>query len=260
METKTKPRINNISAVAIIFRKSDPSQVFIEMKDDGYPMAAFRRQLCFIGGNWIGENARSDTNPLMTARREIEEELSFDHAVRSSEELALLGMVSEVIYDEAARSTREVTDEDRQLLERLKGEIREGLTPFGDFILTVERKVLDRADPKNSRDGFSGLCSYYLSPISEESWGHLSSLQQTFGNLSNESVTLITSLGKIIETGTKTAFGHDQILQRFFLSRGLSEAENLPLVEGIASQSVGGPLSLYSEYLEQYDILKRPPI
>lgn len=260
METGTKPRINNISAVAIIFRRSDPSELFIEMKDDGYPMAAFRRQLCFIGGNWIGDGARGDLNPLMTARREISEELSLDRAVRSSEELALLGIVSEVTHYEVARSSHEVTGEDRQLLERLKNEVCEGLAPFGDFVNSVPKSVLDEADPKNTRDGFSSLSSYYQVGIGEQSWEILANLQQAFGNLSNESVTLITSLGKIIETGTKTAFGHDQVLQRFFLSRGFPVAHNLPLVDDITSESAHAPLPSYREYLDRYEILKRPPV
>jgi hypothetical protein len=130
--------------------------------------------------------------------------------------------------------------------------------PFGDFLNTVTRQALDVADPANKRDGFTTLSSYWLISLPEHEWGILVRLQEKFKNLSNESITLITSLEEIIRTGTKTSFAHDRVLQRFFRDQGLSEAGNLPLVPGLESVRVGLPLSAYSNYLDQYDVAKKP--
>ena len=84
----------------------------------------------------------------------------------------------------------------------------------------------------------------------------LSGLQERFKNLSNESITLITSLEEIIRTGTKTSFVHDRVLQRFFLGRGFKKAENLPLVPELTSVAAGMPLPTYRDYLERYEVIR----
>ncbi len=92
----------------------------------------------------------------------------------------------------------------------------------------------------------------------ETDWAALVFLQQKFGNLSNESLTLITSLSEIVRTNTKTAFAHDRVLQRFFLTQGLKEAHDLPLVPTLKSLEAGKPLPTYRDYLEQYDVSRKP--
>lgn len=253
-----KQRINNIASVGIIVRKANPSQIFIEVKDDGYPMKAFRRTLCPIGGNWIGEASRHDISPLYTFYRELKEELSLEKRTASTLELKLLGLTPEDNFYNTPRTEQIVTADERQILEDLKQIIIENCVPFGDYINAIPKKVLDQADPKNERDGFTALVSYWIIVLDEKYWRDLAILQDKFGNLSNESITIITTLEEIVETGVKTAFGHDRPLQQFFLCYGLEQAKSFPLVDGISSQEVGKPMASYQDYLIKYEVAKKP--
>jgi len=253
-----KKSVTNISAVGIIFRAANPAEIFIEMKDDGHPIKLVRRQLCPIGGNWIGKGAVNDTNTLSTFRRELGEELSFEHPVRDSIELNLMGMSSTEHFEPVPQTSVEITDVDRERLNRLKDAIIKSAMPFGDYLNTVTKLALDSADSENKRDGFTTLSSYFVVSLSEDSWEILLGLQKKFNNLSNESLTMVTSLDEIIRTKTKTAFSHDGALKDFFLNHGLSVAKDLPTVSGCYSEKVGLPLSSYEAYLEQYEVAKKP--
>ena len=253
-----KIAVTNISSVGIIFRRDDPSQIFIEVKDDGHPIKLVRRQLCFIGGNWIGESAKLDVNPLATFRRELAEELSFDRPLRNSIELAKLGMADAETFAPALKAANTATMVSRRILTSVRRRMQRNAVPFGDFLNTVPKSALDAADPENKRDGFTTLASYWAVPLGTVAWSDLQSLQDIFGNLSNESVTLITSLDDIVKTNTKTSFCHDRVLQRFFLTFGYAAAKELPLVPGLESVPVGPPLATYADYLERYEVAKRP--
>ncbi|HEB46698.1 MAG TPA: hypothetical protein ENI19_03260 [Candidatus Nealsonbacteria bacterium] len=253
-----RKKINNIASVAIIIRASNPSQIFIELKDDGYPMKTFRRCLCPIGGNWIGEAAKCDQNPLDTVRREIMEEICLEKRTASTIELDLLGIKPGRSFYQVPTIDQIPTSDDIKILDELKQVIAEGLVPFGDYINTIPKSVLDRSDPENERDGFSALVSYWAVALDEQRWKEITALQEKFGNLSNESITLVTSVDEIIEVGVKTAFGHDRPLKEFFLCYGLHSAQQFPLINGISSQEIGKPLASYQEYLERYEILKKP--
>ena len=253
-----KTRIVNIAGVGIIFRESNPSEIFLEVKDDGHPIKLVRRQLCFIGGNWIGKTAKDDRNTLHTFRRELGEELSFDRPVRNSVRLALLGMADIEEFAPTPDPSAKVTEEDTDELARLKRVMVRTAIPFGDFLNTIPKAALDAADPQNKREGFTALCSYWQIPLGENNWARLVDLQTRFNNLSNESITVVTSLEEIIRTDTKTAFGHDWVLKEFFLDHGLKDAENLPLVHGTESVYAGMPMDSYNQYLRCYDVARHP--
>lgn len=259
MNKANKIQITNMSSVGIIFRAANPGEIFIEMKDDGHPIKLVRRQLCPIGGNWIGKGAKDDGNPLETFKRELREEMSFGRPPRDSKELALMGMSAGVEHFEASpQRSVEVTNEDKENLEYVKRTILVSVTPFGDFLNTVSKTALDAADPDNKRDSFTTLTSYWAVPLDEIDWEMLLALQNKFENLSNESVTLVTSLDKIIKEGTKTAFAHDRVLQSFFLMRGLPAALELPLVPDLQSVWMGSTLPTYEAYLERFEVTKKP--
>ncbi len=254
-----KRSVTNIASVGIIYRKSDPREIFIEVKDDGHPIKLVRRQLCVIGGNWIGDGAKQDRGPLDTFRRELEEELSFDRPLKTGGDLQALGLLAEAeIFAPSPEPTKKVSVDDRTQLKYLKAVISESAVPFGAFTNTITKVAMDTVDPENKRDNFIVLACYWTVPLAEPEWQKLRDLQQRFGNLSNESITLLTSLDEIIATGVKTSFAHDRVLQRFFLAMGFSEAKNLPLVEGLESVFEGPVLASYEDYLEQYEIAKRP--
>lgn len=252
--------ITNHSAVALIYRQLHPNQIFIEMKDDGHPIRLVRRQLCPIGGNWVGKGAARDKNPRATVCREVVmEELSFDHPSRDPIELMELGHSKDAeLMAPTKRLDTEVTPEDKADLDTIKAVIQNELKPFGDFLDTVTKEAMDNADPANKREGFTVLSSYFTVGFDEEVWAKLVRLQTKFGNLSNESVTLITSLEEIIEAGTKTAFGHDGPLQAFFASHGLPLAAQLPMVPGTSSTFIGVPRSRYADYAADFMATKKP--
>lgn len=253
-----KAFIDHIAGVGIVFRASDPSQVFIEIKDDGLPIKAFRRGLCPIGGNWIGELAKKDRNALETFRREFNEEIALKSIAASTLELRLLGDIPEGNFYQTPRANYTPSDEETEALNSLKRFITGVREPFGDYIIDMPKEVFDKADPENKREGFNVLVSYWLIALSEIQWGQLVSLQDSFANLSNESVTVITSLEEIVDAGIKFAYGHDRPLQEFFLTQGFQSARRLSLIDGIAYQKVGMPLASYSDYLDIYDVKRKP--
>ena len=259
MTSEAKVPITNISAVGLIHRESDPSRIYIDFKDDGLPVKAFRRTLCPVGGNWIGEGAKADADPLATFRRELLEELSFEKVERSSEEYVDLGIADlEVFGAVGGFSGAEVTAEDHADLAHLKRTISESAAPFGDYLTEIPKSVLDAADPENKRNGFTVLVSYYRVGLSDEDWTKLERLQRKFGNLSNESISVILSLAEIVEKGIKCAFAHDIALRDFFRSRDCKGADGLPIYDGTHAERVHDPLGSYAEYLERYDVAKTP--
>ena len=64
----------------------------------------------------------------------------------------------------------------------------------------------------------------------------------------------------MIRTDPPGTWGHDQVLRRFFMHRGVPRAEELPCLEGIAIEEVGAPLPDYQAYLEKYEIAKKPAV
>lgn len=252
-----KERVSNLASVGIIFRTANPSEIFIEIKDDGYPLKVFRRCLCPIGGNWIGEAGKRDRKPLDTFRREFDEEISLQRAIASTLELKLLGFEPEGNFYQTPKKDYIPTSDETKIFAELKQVIAESCTPFGDFKCQIPKEVILREEPESKREGFTAIVSYWLVAVSEDRWKQLTNLQRAFGNLSNESITIITSLREIIETGTKTAFGHDRALQKFFLSFGLKDAYRLPFIEGIQAKEVGKTLASYEEYMSKYDIQRK---
>jgi hypothetical protein len=247
-----------MASVAIIYSMRNPTLLCIEIKTDGHPIVLVRRQLCFLGGNWIGENAKGDVGPLDTLRREIREELSLDRPSGSSVELMLLGQAATQLFEPTPISGKLITPGDVNDLFGIRETICYKAVPFGSYLNTVTREALDAADPNNKRNGFTTLACYFAVPLNDEEWETLVRLQMDFGNLSNESITLLTSLPEMVRLRTKTAFGHDQVLRDFFLAMGLSEAKNLSMVLGITSQFAGPPMATYQDYLAVYDIAKKP--
>lgn len=254
-----KTSITNIAGVGIIYEEAYPANIFIGRKDKTHQIMLGRDQLCPIGGNWIGETAKGDLNPLETFRRELREEISFDRPIRSSKELAQMGMAEAKTFAPTPIGGIEITEEDREDLAKLKDVITRSATPFGDYLNTVPKAALDAADPTNKRDGFTTLASYYMVPLNNRNWERLEDLQHKFGNLSNESATLIVDLGTIVARNMKIAFAHDRVLKEFWIQMGFKpKAERLPLVPGLDSQLMSMPLSTYAAYLERYDVAKKP--
>lgn len=256
--------VNHIASVVIVYKKSDPSQIFIEIKDDTHPLKAVRLKLCPIGGNWIGESGKNDKCPKDTLIREIREELSFVKTTRTSDELlqcianASVATSEREVFDPVVASLLTPTEQEIWKLNEIREIICHFSVPFGDFFVTLPRSVFDRFDPENKRDGFSPLITYFECGLEDEWWNALVALQQKFGNLSNESITLITSLDRIVDSPIYSAFGHEHGLKAFFLRQGFAKAIDFPLIDGIGGYYAGVPLESYEEYLRRYEVLKKP--
>jgi hypothetical protein len=83
-------------------------------------------------------------------------------------------------------------------------------------------------------------------------------LQNKFGNISNESVTLLTSLDEILALKQKSAFSHDRVLKLFFEKMTHEQISEFPLVEGLSTEYVGETKVSYKEYDQLYEIKKSP--
>lgn len=253
-----KTKVNNIASVGIIYRKTNPSEIFIEKKDAGYPIKLFRNCLCPIGGNWIGKEAKQDKNPLETFRREIAEELNPINPTASNFELRLLGIESKSKERRIHRHRNAITPHDKKILTKIKNAIEKSARPFGDFILSTPKKYLDQADSKNKLIDLTCLVSYWLVPLDEKSWNNLSFLQKKYANLSSESHSQITSLENIVKTKQFIGFGHDQVFKKFFLDQKINLARKMKIIKGPRAQKIGSPKSSYLKYLANFEISKKP--
>jgi hypothetical protein len=250
--------VNNLSAVGIIARAKDPSQIFIDLKDDGLPVKAFRRTLCPIGGNWVGDGAKNDVSPLDTFTRELKEEFSFERPTRDSLELSMLGIADRQFMTPAKGLSADVRPSDWDDLGVVRQSIIDNARPYADFLLTTSKSVIDLADPENKRDGFVTLSSYFDSYLDEVVWELLTGLYERFGNLSNESLSVMTSLDEIVASGTAFAYAHDQGMRHWFLGQGFEKANYLRIMPNAPFEHVGPPLKSYGAYLERYDVAKKP--
>lgn len=253
----TKP-VSNFSSTVIVFKASDPTKVFLTLKDGTHPTVLVRGCLCPIGGNWIGPNAAMHKSPSDTVISEFVEETSFDKPFRSGEELALLGLADSIAtFQPTEGSGAEPTSEDRMDLKVVIGAVVNSIMPMALFENTVSKEALDAADLANKKDGFTVANSYFTAGLDDETWAKLERLQKKFGNLSNESVSVITSLDEIINTGTKCAFGHDSGLKFFFEEKGYS-VYGFPAILGVTGECKGLVMDSYERMLEVYAPAKRP--
>lgn len=253
-----KLKINNIASAGIIYKVSDPAQIFMEIKDSTYPLVAFRKRLCPIGGNWIGRLARNDRNTHDTFTREVKEELNLRKIFAHNLELRLLGIESKSKIRQIQRAKMMITNQDRKSLKLIKNSIIKGGQVFGDFLITIPKKMMRREDQSLPYDRTSYICSYYFVALSDEIWEKLLELQKRFKNLSNESTTIITSVNKIVKYNLKIAFGHDKVIKKFLALKKVGGLKRFPVTNGIRVETLGRPLGSYREYLEKYSVARIP--
>ncbi|MFA5991380.1 MAG: hypothetical protein WC794_03990 [Candidatus Doudnabacteria bacterium] len=253
-----KIRINNISSVVVPFRRANPAQILIEIKDNTHPIHLVRGGLCPIGGNWIGQTAIHDASPLDTVRREVFEELVLDSKPVSTEALVELGLAEVVENYATSRNENAITNFERLMLNEVVGVIIDSMSPFGSYLNTITREAMLSVDPSSTRETFTTLSCYFLAPLDDATFFKLSVLQQRVGNLSNESITLVTSLDEILERNLSGAFAHEQPLRDFFLAMGFNHAKHMRIVPNQTSVYAGPPLASYADYLKLYDVAKKP--
>jgi hypothetical protein len=253
-------KINSISSVGIIYRKSNPEEVFFEIKDDGLPVKAFRRMLNPIGGNWVGEVAKSDQNTWDTFKREIREELNLDGVMVSTVELRLLGYLPQNKFYKTKISNCIPSDTERKMFGDLKEEMIKDRIPFGDYLINIPMEYFNKGELDKKVEDWNDLNSYWLIPLSEKNWGRLVYFQNKFGNLSRESISTITSLREIVETRMSFAFGHDRPIRDFFMIHNAILARKMPILKGIVCSTLCFPRESYGDYLKKYEVVRKPNV
>jgi hypothetical protein len=250
-------KVNNVSGSGILYPTSDPSEIFITAKDGGYPIDAFRNHLCASGGNWIGESARGDTSPRETFVREFHEEFSFDKPMQSAEEAIAVGIATEAVSYRSIPCIKDPSEQDIRDLQQIKLLVSRKAYHVADNIQRVPRIVFDRADAANQRGDMVSLNSFYAVPLEDDEWETLERLQREFGNLSNESISLVTTLSEIVERRTPFSWGYDQIVREFFLLHGFVEANEMYLVPDITVERID-PVGTYADILTRFEVARRP--
>jgi hypothetical protein len=253
-----KQKINNISAVGIIYREADPRWIFIEMKTADYPRRVFASRGLIIGGNWIGDLAKNDRNPKDTLVRELGEEISFAKPVQNFTEFNLLFRERRLDTYVVKASDWKASEEEILVLNSLKRNIAAKYQPFGDYLQHIPEEVFRRGEPDYSKGDYWGLCSVWQAGLSEQEWTSLVMLQRLAGNLSNESITVMTSLDEIVNHHFEIAWGQDRVLRDFFLNKGFRRAGDFPLIPGLLAGYVGQPYYSYAKYLSMYDVERHP--
>jgi hypothetical protein len=192
----------------------------METKTPGYPRKIYVEKGLLIGGNWVGPNAINDEGPKGTFLREVREKLSFNNSVVDPAEMAILFGTDHSGHSSTSRNITP-TAEDEDALKKIIQAIEANAKPFHAFIQEVEKSVFDMGDPKNKAGKYQGLTSVFEVPLPDDEWFALVDLQQKYGNISNESQSLITSVWKIVEKNIRIAWGQDIILQDFFVKHKL---------------------------------------
>jgi hypothetical protein len=253
-------RVQNFASVGIIYLLSDPRQILVEAKTPDYPVKCFAGRLLIIGGNWAGPNAIADLTPRATLIREFSEEFGFDKPMANTGELAeILGGGKIEDYHVESNPGFTPNESAASQLFLLRKFIMDGYRPFGTFVPFIPEKIFRQADPDYNKGDFRYLVSVFSVGLDDVTWQSLLLLQQEAGNLSNESLTVITSAQQIISTGWETAWGQDQVLQQFFQHHGIAEASNFPLIGGVETIRTDlNPDATYEEYLKDFTPTKRP--
>lgn len=240
-----KVLLDAFSAVTIIFRESNPAEIYAEAKDSTYPW--FPSRLCFIGGNYGDKVSMNDIGPCATLVREI------------NEELCLTDSPSASYLDLRKKVT--TLPEDVDMLTAIAAVIAGSIRPWMDCWQKVPGSVRKAYDPNRTGDpqDMVNICSYWLCPLNDTTWGDLLYLRAKFGRLSTESYDRPVSLDQILNEGLEWIYGHDQAAQMFFaLHARRGDSCQMPIIRGIVVDPIGPPLATYDEYRTLYDFKKDP--
>lgn len=225
-----KVPVNNCASVVLIFPRSNPRKIFIQQKDKGLPNQFGQDEaLCPFGGNWVGKEAIGDSGPEATLVRELDEELFVDADKGESHRPAALQGVLEAV--------------------------EKTLSPYIATLAETAGSVW--STPEKPRASFVTRVSYFTAALDDDDWAVLEHLQDKYGRLSNEGNSRGTSLDEIVLRGLRGAYGHDQILQKFWLDQGFEVAEHMFIYPNPPAVEVPW-LQSYDKVLAAYDVDKTP--
>ena len=252
-----KQKVGNFSSVGIIHRAVCPAHVFIEAKTPGYPRKVFVGKCLLPGGNWVGKFALDDASPIGTYRREIGEELSFGNPAVDPNEMSILFGDSHQGFEPKPRDIV-ATLEDIATLKTIVDAISANARPFGAFFQHTERRLFDMGDPRNTASSYCGVVSVFSVPLPDDEWFALLELQLKYGNLSNESQSIVTSVWEMTKNSIQTAWGQDRVLQKFWGDSGFDkEAAGMSLMPYSTTKEVDFS-NTYDDLLRSFDVERVP--
>lgn len=256
-----KTQVKVIVGSGFAYKVSDPGQIFLDIKTADYPWRIFASRMMFIGGQWIKEAAIHDNNPFATFVREVTEELSFERPRISTEEMRVVCPL--VDYDSYVAPGGDVpaTLNDEQGLAQVKARLIDPLRvrAFGDYYIRTPERLIQTLQPEYLGGDLTALFSIFTVGLEDDEWDRLAHLQAKFGNLSNESQSVIISIDQVLAGSIAFASGYDQIARDFWISQGFPAAAGIPIQE-IEVVRIGDLLASYVDYLARYDVLNRPPV
>lgn len=248
-------RAENCSSVGIIHREACPGWVFMTTKTPGYPRRAYVGKGLFVGGNWVGPKAASDRTPLGTFIRELREEISFGNPVADPAEMDTLFGAGHLGHEPEPRNIV-ASNEDEVALAQIVAAIESCAKPFGAFFQDIRRAVFDSGSPKNKAGDYHGLVHVFQAPLPDNIWFSLVDLQTKYGNLSNESQSVITSIWEIVEKRIQIAWGQDNVLADFFAENGF-DVDDMTMFANTETDRVA-PWESYDDLILKVDVEKIP--
>lgn len=111
--------------------------------------------------------------------------------------------------------------------------------------------------PEKERPGFVALHWYYVAALADADWEELVSLHNQFGSLTHEGTSRVTSVQQVLQDNLRCAYGHDQIVQNFWLHHGYDEAKSMFIYPNPPTIEVGW-LDTYVEVLSKYNVTNMP--
>ncbi len=244
------------------YNQADPGQVFLDVKTADYPWKIFAGRIMFIGGQWINKAWETDVNPRETYVREVLEEISFSRPKISTEEMAVLCPLVTTDSYIAPAIKGAPTAEDERHLTHVKASLVDPahMCSFGDYHIRTPASLIQTLQPEYSGTDLTAVFSIFAVGLPPDEWDMLCDLQARFENLSNESQSVVTSLKRILAGEIAFASGYDQIMQDFWIFKGLPGVEGMPTQKGVEVVRMGLALGSYRDYLARYDVEKRPPV
>ena len=246
--------ISHVSSAVFIFKKTAPDRLFIEMKDDGYPVRSLRGNLNPFGGSWSAEDA-ADLNPYDTLTRELDEELTFKPLLGDQKNNNYSGSISTDTTATASFAQPPKID-DEQTLRQIKELIIQESSFYGQFLVRAFKEVADQST-SGSQPDLTQLVTYYTCLLDDDTWHTLSHLQSTFGNLSSEARTVLTDLEEMVSSSRSIIYGHDQTLQRIWQEMGYQKARELLLCSHPPITEIE-PFVSYQELTDRYYLPNSP--
>lgn len=242
-----KRTITHIAAIGIIFKKSDPRQILMEVKDDGFPRPAARgprRGLSFFGGNRFGPDAEGDNGPIDTLRRRIRGRLALTHQLARPVELAALQQIPPGEFILKPNMIHEVEPVDMVKINALAEAICAAAWPMNSFL-------------NNEPDGGQALVVVFECGLSDSAWQMLVELMERFGNISRLCPTIITNLDELVQTQMHSAFGINDVLESFWAFKVL-EATGLMKDNNTIAEWCGAPMRTYTDYERYFSCAPTP--